>query len=87
MIDDISNGYLWHCRLGHTNKSRMNRLIQERTLKNNDYESLTTCESCPLEKMIKSLFTGKDERANEVLDLVHTDVCRPMCTSIRGGYH
>ena len=25
-------------------------------------------------------------RAKEVLDLIHTDLCRPMSTSARGGY-
>ena len=37
--------------------------------------------------MIKSSFTEKDEQASEVLILIHTDVCRPMNTSARGGYH
>ena len=36
--------------------------------------------------MIKSSFTKKGEQANDVLDLVHTNVCRPISTSARGGY-
>ena len=36
--------------------------------------------------MTKSPFTKKDERATELLGLVHTDVCGPMSTSARGGY-
>ena len=36
--------------------------------------------------MTKSLFTRKDERASEVLDLIYSDVCGPMNMSARGGY-
>ena len=28
-IDNVSEVYLWHCRLGHINKNRINRLAQE----------------------------------------------------------
>ena len=31
-------------------------------------------------------FKAKGHRAKEVLDLVHTDLCRPIRTSARGGY-
>ena len=37
-------------------------------------------------KMIKSPFTGKGERASELLGLIHYDVCGPMSSSARGGY-
>ena len=36
--------------------------------------------------MTKSPFTEKDERASKVLGLIHSDVCRPMNISVRGGY-
>ena len=85
-IDNVSEVYLWHCRLGHINKNRINRLAQERILEVGDCESLPTCESCLLGKMTKSPFTGKDERAGEVLGLVHSDVCGPMSSSVRDGY-
>ena len=28
-IDDVTDAYLWHYRLGHINKNKMNRLAQE----------------------------------------------------------
>ena len=56
-------------------------------MKFNNCESLPTYEFYLLKKMIKSSFTGKDERANEVLSLVHSDVCRSMNTSTIGGYY
>ena len=84
--DDVSNIFLWHCRLDHVNKSRINRLTQEKILKVSNCESLPTYEFCLLKKIIKSLFTKKDKRASEILDLIHTDVYGPMNTSARGGY-
>ena len=60
--------------------------FQETILEVSDYESLPTCESCLLGKMIKSPFTGKGERATEFLGLIQTNVCGPMSTSARGGY-
>ena len=61
-------------------------MTQEGILKVSDCESLPTCEFCLLDKMTKSPFTEKGERATELLGLVHTDVCGPMSTSARGGY-
>ena len=37
-------------------------------------------------KMTKSPFTGRRERAGDLLGLIHTDVCGPMSTVARGGY-
>ena len=85
-LDNVTDTYLWHCRLSHINKSRINRLAQEGILNINDCESLPTYESCLLGKMTKSPFTEKDARANEVLCLIYTDICGPMNISVRGGY-
>ena len=51
-----------------------------------DYESHETCESCLLGKMTKAPFTGKGERASDLLGLIHTDVCGPLNTLARGGF-
>ena len=36
--------------------------------------------------MIGLPFKGKKERANGLLDLIHTDVCGPMFVHARGGF-
>ena len=61
-VDNVIDPYLWHCRLGHINKKRINKLAKERILDINDCESLPICEFCLLRKMTNSPFTGKDER-------------------------
>ncbi|KAK8512047.1 hypothetical protein V6N12_018528 [Hibiscus sabdariffa] len=38
-------------------------------------------------KMTKAPFNGKGERASDLLGLIHSDVCGPMNTQTRGGFH
>ena len=64
----------------------MSRLVKEGILNDIDCESIKTCESRLLGKMTKSPFTGKGERAKEILGLIHTDVCGPMNTAAMGGF-
>ena len=84
-IDDVTDIYLWHYRLGYINKNRINMLAQEKMFEVSNCESLSTCEFCLLRKIIKSPFTEKGERASEVLDLIHIDICGSMNTNIKIG--
>ena len=51
-----------------------------------DYESLDACEPCLMGKMTKTPFSGTMERANDLLEIIHTDVCSPMSVEACGGY-
>ena len=84
--EDMNVTYLWHCRLGHINESRINKLFKDKFFDPYDYESYGTCESCLMRKMTKTPFTGYEEKMNDILDLVHTDVCSPILTQTKGGY-
>ena len=84
-LDNVSESYLWQCRLGHVNKNRIDKLIKECILEIDDCESLPTCESCLLRKMTKSPFKEKDEKVSDILGLIHIDVCGPMNISTKGG--
>ena len=86
-LDNISESYLWHCILDHVNKNMIDRLIKECILKIDDCESLPIYESYLLDKITKSPFKEKGERASDVLSLIHTDVCRPINISDRGRYY
>ena len=46
-----------------------------------------TCESCLLGKMAKLPFVRQSARANELLGLIHIDVCEPFSVMARGSYH
>ena len=56
-------------------------------MKSLDYESLGTCEPCLMGKMTKTPFSGTMERATDLLEIIHTDVCGPMNIEARGRYH
>ena len=49
-------------------------------------ESLDACEPCLMGKMTKTPFSGTTERATNLLEIIHTDVCGPMSVKARGGY-
>ena len=74
----VNDSYLWHCRLGHISDKRLHKLRTEGLLPSFDSESFDTCESCLKGKMTKLPFSGSNERVEELLGLVHTDVCGPM---------
>lgn len=40
--------------------------------------SYETCKACLLGKMTEAPFTGNSERATEVLELIHNNLCGPM---------
>ncbi|WJX89163.1 hypothetical protein P8452_71180 [Trifolium repens] len=60
---------------GHINERRISKLHKDGLLDPFDYESYDTCRSCLIGKMTKAPFKGKGERANDLLALIHTDVC------------
>ena len=82
----MNSAYVWHCRLGHINKKRVEKLHNDGLLDSFDYKSFKTCESCLLGKMTKTPFTDQGERVSELLALVHTDVCGQMSSVARGGF-
>ena len=86
-VDNDSATYLWHFRLGHIGVKRMKKLHTDGFLESLDYESFDTCEPCLMGKMTKTMFSGTMERANDLLEIIHTDLCGPMSVEARGRYH
>ena len=81
-VDNDSATYLWHCHLGHIGVKHMKKLH-----KDGFFESFDACEPCLMGKMTKTPFSGTMERASDLLEIIHTDVCGPMSINARGGYH
>ncbi|TLX70056.1 DDE-type integrase/transposase/recombinase [Labilibacter sediminis] len=79
----LDKSKLWHCRLGHINKNRITKLQSDGILESFEFKSDDVCESCLLGKMTKSPFTGNCERGNDLLELIHTDVCGPFRTATK----
>ena len=60
-LENVSDLYLWHYRLGHINQNRINKMRGDGLLEVSDSDSLPNFESCLLGKMTKSPFTRKGE--------------------------
>ena len=84
-VDNDSATYLWHYHQGHIGVQRMKKLQTDGLLESLDYESLGTFEPCLMGKMTKTPFYGTMERAKDLLEIIHTDVCGPMNIEARGG--
>ena len=84
--NDLSSTYLWHCRLGHVSRKRIQKLHDDGLLDSSGLEPFDICESFLLGKLTKTPFAKSCERASDLLELVHGDVCGPMSTTARGGY-
>ena len=85
-VNNDSATYLWHCRLGHISVKRMKKLHKDGFLESLGYESFDACEPCLLGKMTKTPFPRIMERATDLLEIIHTDVCDPMSVDARGKY-
>ena len=64
----------------------MKKLHSDGLLESLDFESLERCEACLMGKMTKTPFSGIMERATDLLEIIHTDVCGPMSVASRSGY-
>ncbi|GJV51096.1 retrovirus-related pol polyprotein from transposon TNT 1-94 [Tanacetum coccineum] len=82
---NLDSTYLWHCRLAHINKKRIKHLQQDGLLKSKDDESFNKCESCLSGKMTKKHFPHSNERAKDLLGIIHTDICGPLRHVSRQG--
>ncbi|GJW81455.1 zinc finger, CCHC-type containing protein [Tanacetum coccineum] len=72
---NLDSTYLWHCRLAHINKKRIEKLQHDGLLKSTDNEPFDQCVSCISGKMTRKPFSHKTKKVKDVLGLIHTDVC------------
>ena len=72
--------------MGHISVKRMKKLHKDGFLESLGYESFDACEPCLLGKMTKTPFSGIMERATDLLEIIHTDVCDLMSVDASGKY-
>ncbi|GKC94509.1 retrotransposon protein, putative, ty1-copia subclass [Tanacetum coccineum] len=82
---NLNSTYLWHCRLAHISKKRIEKLQHDGLLKSTDDESFDQCVSCLSGKMTRKSFPHRPERATDLLGLIHTDVYGPHIHVFRQG--
>jgi len=83
-IDNTNSGALWHKRLGHISKNKIERLVSNEILDSIDFTSFDVCVECIKGKQTKSKKLGA-YRGKNVLELIHTDICGPFHTPLWNG--
>nr|GEW07034.1 hypothetical protein [Tanacetum cinerariifolium] len=70
---DLDSTLLWHCRLGHISKKRIEKLQHDGLLDSSDVRAFEKYVSCMSGKMERKPYTHQVERAKDLLGLIHTD--------------
>lgn len=76
LIDENSS-FLWHKRLGHISRERLERLVKNEVLPNLDFTDLGVCVDCIKGKQTKHTKKGAT-RSSGLLEIIHTDICGPF---------
>lgn len=85
----VSSLQLWHERMGHVHNAGIQNMARKKTVKGLTITSISNekhlCEGCITGKMPRApILKASTSRANEILNLVHTDVSE-FSTPSRGG--
>nr|GEY76050.1 hypothetical protein [Tanacetum cinerariifolium] len=82
---DLDSALLWHCRLEHISKKRIEKLQHDGILISTDLRAFEKCVSYMSGKMTRKPYTHQVDRAKDLLGLIHTDVCGPFKIMSRQG--
>jgi hypothetical protein len=65
---------LWHYRLSHISRGRIERLVSEQILYPLDFTDLEQCIDCIKGKFAKQI-KENDKHSTRVLEIIHTYIC------------
>jgi hypothetical protein len=83
-IQDASSK-LWHCRLDHISRGRIEGLVKNEILPPLEFSDLEQCRGCIKRKYTKNI--KKDaKRSIEILQIIHTDIYGPFTVKSVDGY-
>ncbi|GKD80370.1 retrovirus-related pol polyprotein from transposon TNT 1-94, partial [Tanacetum coccineum] len=82
-LDEESSLRLWHKRLGHISKDRMQHLIKEGILHHLDFLDFNQGVECIKGKFVKTIKKGST-RSKYLLGIIHTDIYGPFINDIGG---
>ncbi|GKB43755.1 retrotransposon protein, putative, ty1-copia subclass [Tanacetum coccineum] len=82
---DLDSALLWHCRLGHISKKRIEKLQHDGLLNSTDLRDFEKCVPCMFGKMARKPYTHQVKRVKDLLGLIHIDVCGPFKIMSRQG--
>ena len=74
---------LWHCRLCHISRGRIERLVKASILPPLEFSELEQCIDCIKGKFAKKI--KKDaKRSAGILEIIYTDICGLPVTNVDG---
>ena len=79
-LTNENSASLWNKRLGHISKRRIERLVSDGILNPLDFMDFDTCVNCIKGKQTNVRRLSAN-RASDVLELIHTDICGPFPTA------
>nr|GEY30817.1 hypothetical protein [Tanacetum cinerariifolium] len=82
---NLDSALLWHCRLRHINKKRIEKLQHDELLDSADIGFFKKYVACMFGNMARKPYSHQVERAKDLLGLIHTDVCGPFKIMARQG--
>ncbi|GKA54729.1 retrotransposon protein, putative, ty1-copia subclass [Tanacetum coccineum] len=71
---NLDSALLWHCRLGHISKKRIEKLQHDGLLNSTDLKAFEKCVPCMSGKMARKPYTHQVERAKDLLGTYTNDV-------------
>ena len=83
---DENSSMLWHRRLGHISRPRIERLVKQGILHDLDFSYFDTCVDCIKGKLPAKVRNKEASWSVDVLELIHTDICGPISPAAMGGY-
>lgn len=80
MIAQIDESWIWHKRLCHVNfdcivKINSTKVVRDIPKIMKPYNLV--CKECQMGKQVITYFKSIQDKSNDVLDLIHTDLCGP----------
>jgi hypothetical protein len=84
--DDATSAKLWHYRLDHILRGRIERLIKDDILILLDFSNLDYYIDCIKGKYAKQVKKGEAKRSAGGLEIIHTDICGPFSVKSVNGF-
>jgi hypothetical protein len=84
--DDVTSAKLWHYRLDHILRGRIERLIKDDILTPLDFSNSDYYIDCIKEKYAKQVKKGEAKRSVEVLEIIQMDICDPFPIKYVDGF-
>ena len=81
LIAQVEESWLWHIRVCHVNFDNMvkiNKFQKVRGISCLKKPDVGLCKNCQIGKMGKTSFKSKNYQSEDILEIVHTNLCGPI---------